>query len=240
MKRHRMSNLSMVAMTPTVLGDFRDDRLKSCAPSTVVRELGMLSSVFNHCIREWRLPILNPVSLIRKPTLPKGRERILSIEEEQRLLSAFEPLGRRSIYMKPLVIVAIESAMRRGELLKLKWTDVDLKQRTAYLDLTKNGEDRTVPLSTRAVATLKVLPRSIDGKVFPINIAAMEAAFHKGRIRARLPDVHFHDLRHTATTRLAEKLTNILELSAVTGHKDLRMLKRYYHPKASDLALKIG
>jgi integrase len=84
------------------------------------------------------------------------------------------------------------------------------------------------------------MPRSIDGQVFPIKAASVSAAFHKGRVRAGLPDVHFHDLRHTATTRLAEKLTNILELSAVTGHKDLRMLKRYYHPKASDLALKIG
>jgi integrase len=239
-KRHRMSKLNMAAMTATVLSGFRDERLKSCAPSTVVRELGMLSSIFNHCIREWRLPIVNPVSHIRKPSMHKGRDRILSTEEEQGLLDAFEPLARRNIYMQPLVIVAIESAMRRGELLKLKWADIDLKQRTAYLQLTKNGEDRMVPLSTRAVNTLKGLPRSIDGKVFSINAAAMEAAFHKGRSRANLPDVHFHDLRHTATTRLAEKLTNILELSAVTGHKDLRMLKRYYHPKAEDLAKKIG
>ncbi len=91
-------------------------------------------------------------------------------------------------------------------------------------------------LLTRTVETLKSVPRRIDGFVFPINIAAMEQAFRHGRERAGLPDVHFHDLRHTATSRLAEKLTNILELSSVTGHKDLRMLKRYYHPKASDLA----
>lgn len=239
-KRHPMAKLSVVALTPAVLGRFRDDRLKVCASSTVVRELGMLSSIFNHCIREWRLLVTNPISQIRKPSMPKGRDRILSSEEEHRLLEAFEPVGRRNIYMKPLVIVAIETAMRRGELLKLKRSDIDFKLRTAHLHLTKNGEDRWVPLSTRAVKILETLPRSIDDRVFPINAAAMEAAFDKGRKRAQLSDVHFHDLRHTATTRLAEKLTNILELSAVTGHKDLRMLKRYYHPKAEDLALKIG
>jgi integrase len=239
-KRRPMSKLSMVAMTATVLSEFRDERLQSCAASTVIRELGMLSSVFNHCIREWCMPIHNPISLIKKPPMPRGRDRILSIEEENRLLNALEPTDRRNIYMKPLAIVAIESAMRRGELLKLKWVDVDLKNRTATLYLTKNGEDRMVPLSTRAVKTLTEMPRSIDGQVFPIKAASVSAAFHKGRVRAGLPDVHFHDLRHTATTRLAEKLCNILELSAVTGHKDLRMLKRYYHPKASDLALKIG
>lgn len=206
----------------------------------MLRELGMLSSVFNHSIRDWQFPIINPISQIRKPVAPRGRDRILSSEEEKSLIDAFDTIGRRNIYMRPLVIIAIETAMRRGELLALRWCNLDLQQRTAYLPITKNGEDRDVPLSTRAVTTLESLPRSIDGRVFPLNAAAMEAAFHKGRVRAELLDVHFHDLRHTATTRLAEKLTNILELSAVTGHKDLRMLKRYYHPKASDLALKIG
>ena len=86
MKRHKMCKSSMVAMTPTVLGGYRDQRLKVCAPSTVVRDLGMLSSVFNHCIREWRMPIIYPVTCIRKPSLPSGRDRTLSVDEEQRLI----------------------------------------------------------------------------------------------------------------------------------------------------------
>jgi integrase len=92
----------------------------------------------------------------------------------------------------------------------------------------------------RAVETLQSLPRSIDGRVLPINFAALETNFKRSRDRAGLTDLRIHDLRHTAATRLSEKLPNLLELSAVTGHKSLAMLKRYYHPNPQLLAEKIG
>ncbi len=130
--------------------------------------------------------------------------------------------------------------MRRGELLALRWENVDTKKRTAYLPMTKNGDARTVPLSSRAVSVLETLPRSIEGHVFPISENALKLAFVRAVKVAGIKDLHFHDLRHKATSRLAEKLSNVLELSAVTGHKDLRMLKRYYHPRAADLARKLG
>ncbi|EQD71400.1 phage integrase family protein [mine drainage metagenome] len=124
--------------------------------------------------------------------------------------------------------------------------NVDLKARTAYLSDTKNGESRTVPLSSRAAALLEVLQRGaeskggIDGRVFPITAQAVKLAWMRACKRAGLEDLHFHDLRHEATSRLAEKLPNLIELAAVTGHKDLRMLKRYYHLRATDLAKKLG
>ena len=148
--------------------------------------------------------------------------------------------------------------MRRGELLALEWRHIDLESRVARLEDTKNGERRNVPLSTRAVAILRDLPRSLNGKVFPITDESLKKGFVRAVMRARnayemeckergieadpvfLTDLHFHDLRHEATSRIAERLSNILELSAVTGHKDLRMLKRYYHPRAEDLAKKLG
>lgn len=240
LKRFRIARLHMAALTPKAVAEYRDERLKTCNPSTVLRDLAMLSSVINHSRKEWGIAIPNPVSLIRKPTMPQGRDRFLTQDEEQRLLKALEPVGRRSPYMKPLVILALESAMRRGELLGLKWKNINLNKQVAHLAMTKNGESREVPLSCKAVATLRAMPISIDGRVFPMNAAAMEAAFQRARTRAGLVDFHFHDLRHMAATRLAEKLSNILELSAVTGHKELRMLKRYYHPKAEDLARKLG
>jgi integrase len=196
--------------------------------------------MINHCRREWGIAITNPVSQIRKPSMPPGRDRVLSAEEKTRLLAALVPTGRRNPYIRPLAQLALETAMRRSELLGLRWKDIDLTKRVAFLPLTKNGTERNVPLSSEAVAILQGMPRSIDGRVFPINIAAMEAAFLRGVRRAGLHGLHFHDLRHTAATNLAEKLTNILELSAVTGHKELRMLKRYYHPKAEDIARKLG
>jgi len=130
--------------------------------------------------------------------------------------------------------------MRRGEILSLRWEDINYQTRTAYLSLTKNGESRKVPLSRRAMETLQSLPRSIDGRVLPINFAALETNFKRARDRAGLTDLRIHDLRHTAATRLSEKLPNLLELSAVTGHKSLAMLKRYYHPNAEQLAMKLG
>lgn len=240
LQRHRIAQLSMAALTPKAVAEYRDQRLGTCAASTVIRDLAALSSIINHCRKEWGIAIPNPVSLIRKPTAPSGRNRILSISEEERLLKALEPKGNRNPYMKPLVVIALETAMRRGELLGLLWKNVDLKLRVAHLPMTKNGDSRSVPLSSRALNTLNRLPRSIDGRVFPINAAAMEKVFERAKIRAELQDLHFHDLRHTATTRLAEKVSNILELSAITGHKDLRMLKRYYHPKAEEIAVKLG
>jgi integrase len=240
MKRYRFAKFSMAALTAKVVAEYRDERLKTCKANTVVRDLGMLSSMINHCRREWGIAITNPVSQIRKPSMPPGRDRVLSAEEKTRLLAALVPTGRRNPYIRPLAQLALETAMRRSELLGLRWKDIDLTKRVAFLPLTKNGTERNVPLSSEAVAILQGMPRSIDGRVFPINIAAMEAAFLRGVRRAGLHGLHFHDLRHTAATNLAEKLTNILELSAVTGHKELRMLKRYYHPKAEDIARKLG
>jgi hypothetical protein len=238
--RRPIAKENMATLTPTKIAKYRDERLQEIKPSTVVRELAYFSSIINHARREWGLNTSNPVLGVRKPAQPQGRNRVLSYEEEERLLLACEPKANRNIYTRPFVILAIETAMRRGEILSLSWVNIDYVKRTAYLALTKNGEARTVPLSTRAIETLQNLPISIDGRVLPINFAALETNFKRARERAGLKDLRIHDLRHTAATRLAEKLPNLLELSAVTGHKSLTMLKRYYHPNPEQLAQKLG
>ena len=130
--------------------------------------------------------------------------------------------------------------MRRGEILGLRWEHIDLQKRTAFIALTKNGESRLVPLSTAAIEILQKLPRNLDGKVFPVNKTTLSAAIERARVKAQLGDWHFHDLRHLAISRLAEKLPNLIELSAVSGHRSLAMLKRYYHPNPEKLAKKLG
>jgi integrase len=129
--------------------------------------------------------------------------------------------------------------MRRGEMLGLHWHEVNFEKRTAHIPITKNGTSRTVPLSTEALEILRSLPRSLDGQVFPINGPNLSVIFDKARRIAMLDDFHFHDLRHMAITRMAEKLPNVIELSAVSGHKSLAMLKRYYHPNPEQLAEKL-
>lgn len=245
-----LSKLKMTALSGSALAEWRDDRLGEVSGSTVNREIDVISSVINLARKEWGIHIENPVTLIRRPPKGKARERRLVVDEEKRLLDALEETprredgtfekGARNPWLKPVVELAIETAMRRGELLSLEWQHVDLKRAVAHLPDTKNGDARDVPLSKKAVAVLKKLPRSISGTVFPITANALKKGFERACERAGIENFHFHDLRHEAASRISMRLSNVLELSAVTGHRDLRMLKRYYHPKAEDLAKKLG
>lgn len=240
MLRNRLCKLSLVHLTPQEVARYRDERLKICGPATVIRDLAVLSAIVNHARREWGVAIQNPVALVRKPASPRGRDRVLSDDEEARLCDALRPIGRRNPYMLALVTTAIETAMRRGELLSLRWEHVDLDSRVAFLPETKNGRSRHVPLSSRAVQAIESAPSPRLGLVFPVGVAAMEASFLRAVRRADLQGLHFHDLRHTATSRIARKLPNVIELAAVTGHESLQMLKRYFHPRASEIARKLG
>jgi integrase len=139
-----------------------------------------------------------------------------------------------------MVQLALETAMRQGELRRLRWEHIDLHRRTAHLPDTKNGEARTVPLSTSAVAVLRALPRALHGDLFPgVTTEAVKRSYMRAIRRAGIEGLRFHDLRHEATTRLFEKGLNIMEVASITGHKDLRMLRRYTHQKAEDLARKL-
>lgn len=239
--RKPIAKYSMIALTPSRIAEYRDVRLREVTAGTVIRELAYFSCVINHARREWGINIDNPIPLIRKPETPPSRTRVLSDAEKDRLFDILKPRFKNSNpWILFIVQFALETAMRQWEILGLGWSDIDLNKRTAHLETTKNGDRRTVPLSTRAVQILQEIPRNIDGRVFPMNKAALCANFSNACKRAGIEDLHFHDLRHTAITNMAGKFSNILELSAVTGHRQLSMLKKYYHPKAEDLALKLG
>jgi integrase len=238
--RHPVAKLPMTALSPIKVAKYRDERLKLVSNGAVIRELSYFSSIINHARREWGINIVNPIPLVKKPASPQGRNRILTGEELGRLFDALKPQIKSSNHwILPLTKFALESAMRRGEILGLRWEHVDLQKRTAFIPLTKNGDSRLVPLSTVAIEILQKLPRNLHGAVFPVNGTTLSAAIDKARRKAKLEDFHFHDLRHMAITKLAEKLPNLIELSAVTGHKSLAMLKRYYHPNPEQLAKKL-
>ncbi len=238
--RKPIAQWSMANLSATRIAAYRDDRLKEVSGGTVIRELAYISAIINHSRREWGINVPNPVQMVRKPQSPQARSRVLTDDEVSKLLKALEPTGRRSHWTKPAVQLALATAMRRGELLSLRWEHVDLQNRTAFLPDTKNGESRTVPLSTAAVQVFAELPRHISGVVIPVKFFSLDAAFKRARKRAGLEDVRFHDLRRTAITRMAERLPNVIELAAVSGHKSLMVLKRYYRPSASELAQKLG
>jgi integrase len=241
MMRHWIGYLTMIQLTPAKVAQYRDERLKKVSAGAVIRELAYISSIINHSRREWGINMTNPVPFVKKPPSPQGRNRTLTRDELERLFKACAPRVKNgNIWVLPIVKFALASAMRRGEILGLHWEEVDFQKRTAYIPLTKNGTSRTVPLSSEAIAILQSLPRSLDGRVFPINGPNLSSIFDKARKLAKLDDFHFHDLRHMAITRMAEKLPNVIELSAVSGHKSLAMLKRYYHPDPALLANKLG
>lgn len=242
-------------LKPSDIAAWRDQRLKEVAPSTVLREIGDLALVLNHAMKEWGIVLpSNPFKNVKRPKVSNARERRLKLadqhdklskSEEEILLAACLPnskvLGRcRVQWLKPMVELAIETAMRRGELLRLEWQHVDLNTSVVYLPDTKNGEPRHVPLTPKAAQIFRSLDRGNGVRVFDVSENAFKLAWQRAIKRSGLKDLHFHDLRHEAASRLAEKLSNILELSSVTGHKDIRMLKRYYHPRAEDLAKKLA
>ena len=237
LRRTPLAKHSAVAITGQLLSKWRDQRLTAVSGSTVTRELQILSHVFNLAIREWGFGLYcNPVSLVRKPTPNKARDRVLTDAERVALVVACSQC--RSPWIKPVVIFALETAARRGEILSLTWNNVSLEGCTALVS-GKTGP-RKLPLSPACIEALRDLPRSLDGRAFPVTVEALKQAYGRAVTRAGLQDFTFHDLRHDALTRLARLGFNILELRAISGHTTANMLQRYVSIDAGDLAKKLA
>ena len=217
---------------------YRDDRLKKVTPASVKRELVILSHMISVAMTDWGYDLpANPCHRVRKPSVDNVRDRRLIDDEFDRLISSCKHSD--NAYLAPLVEFAIETGMRRGELLSTRWSDVHIEERYIHLPLTKNGSSRDVPLSSRAKNILSELPKGRSGVVFPIHFEALKGLWKRACKRAGIEDLHFHDLRHEATTRFFEKGLNVMEVATITGHKDLRMLQRYTHLRASHLSNKL-
>ena len=240
MAQRPFARIRMSALTSSHLATYRDERLKEVSGATVILEFSVLSHAIDTARREWDvyLPV-NPCTLVRRPPQGRPRNRRLQGDEEQRLLTACRKA--RNPWLVHCVALALETGMRRGELLGQIWDNVDLERRVAFLPLTKNGESRGVPLSTRAVAILRALPPSSNGRVFgELTALALRLSFTRAVRRAGITGLRFHDLRHEATSRFFERGLNVMEVASVTGHKTLQMLKRYTHLSATDLAARLG
>jgi integrase len=237
LQRHPIASINLSKLTPIIISSYRDERLKLCKSGTVIRELSNISTILNYGKRELGLTINNPVTLIKKPPIPEGRNRILKEDEISRLLIELEKINP---WYKFLTEFALETAMRRGELMSFLWTNVDFEKHLIFLPITKNGYSRYVPLSNRAINILKLLPKTKEERVFPLNKGTVSAMFLEAVRRAKLDNVHFHDLRHIAITNISKKIPNIFELAIISGHRSLKMLQRYTHIKAEDVANKMN
>jgi integrase len=233
-------------LTPNDIRDWRDGRLKQVSAASVRREMNLIGSIFSHALKEWDVGLTsNPVKLVQRPTESRGRTRRWTDEEFQRVQQAagwHEALvpTKGMDYVGWAMIVALETAMRLGELCKLKVEDFIPGQRHVVLHETKNGDIRRVPLSKKALAALShlVKGKKTTEKIFAVTSETLGLYFREARNLAGLAeaDLRFHDIRHESTTRLSKKFSNVVELSAVTGHRDLQSLKRYFNPTPMELA----
>ena len=243
--RRHIGSVPMTKLTPADLASYRDKRLQLVKPNTLKHELGVLSSVINTAIIDWGIPIpSNPVQLVRLPKYDDRRSRRLERGEEEKLLESADPMFRR------LIIVAIETAMRKGEIFRIRQSHIDYRRQTLFIPTTKTDKPRTIALSTRAVKALKDQIRSTgqgnvvelvhDPLVFKFGVGLYRYRVDKIRKATGMLDWRFHDLRHEATSRLFEKGLNMMEVASITGHEDLKMLKRYTHIKPESLVARLG
>lgn len=255
-QRHKIACRSLAAISAGKdIKEYADERGESVSPASVVKDLNLISAIFTVARRDWKINAENPVRNIKKPKVDNARERRLSADEERYLLSALDDSGKgenSNRVVGQVVRFALETAMRQSEIVGIQRKHVFPSH--VFLPTTKNGKSREVPLSIAARELVKGVQ---IGKVFNTTASALKQSFQRGVKRARrqyekdcadngnrpnedfLVNLTFHDLRHEATSRLAEKLS-MQELMKVVGHSDPRMVMRYYHPRAEDLAKKLG
>lgn len=223
-------DLKLAVLSTEDLQEFIHSRLEEVAPATVNRDLDLISQVLHYADDVWKIaPAESPMKGLRRPTFCNERDRRLKEGEEKSLLTAARQYP--NAYVEAAIILALETAMRRSELLAMRCENVNFEERFAFLPDTKNGHPRKVPLTQRAMQVLRALPATDDGRVLGLSANALKKAFFGSvLVVSGIEDLTFHDLRHEAISRLAESgRFDLSELQAVSGHRDIRMLLRYVH-----------
>jgi integrase len=237
MQKAPLANLSLQSLTPAAVAAYRDARLQLVKPGTVRRELVILHHLIEVASKEWGLHAgFNPVSRITRPIVRDQRERRVEADELTRLRSALAL--KRAPDLSVVVEFALATAMRRGEILNLVWTDIDLDARVATVRESKSGWSRTVPLSEEAITILQKLNRT-SAQVFLTTADAVKNGWARVLTKADVNGLRFHDLRHEAISRFFERGLSVAEVSHISGHRDLRTLSRYTHLRAEDIAKKL-
>ena len=245
--RKAWTNQPLSKTTPAMFSRYRDERLKEVRPGTVIRELGFLRTIFEVARREWGYAAFdNPLVHIRKPKAPDGRERRLKPGELDALTTACRTIA--GSWLLHGMLLAIETGMRRGELLAIEWKHVSFDAATLHIPVTKTDKARTIPLTDRAleVLTERRAASLKDAKqAFPVSANAFRLAWERCKRRAEkagcqgIQELRFHDLRHEAVSRFFELGLNTAEVASISGHRDLRMLFRYTHLRAENLVQKL-
>jgi len=239
--KKKIGEKTLAKITRSVIAEHRDILMEEKTyrgskrgPATTIRYLAVLSHLFTIAIKEWEWTENNPVLKITKPKEPKGRSRFLSKNERESLLAACQKSKVPVLY--PVVLLALSTGMRQGEIMNLRWSDVDLSIGRIILTETKNGETRSVPLAGLALKILKEHAKVRNLKsnlLFPGKNSEKPIYLRKVWLdviaECSIEDFRFHDLRHTAASYLLMNGASLAELAGILGHKTLQMVQRYAH-----------
>lgn len=239
--RDRIGAYTLSDASPQLIAEHRDLSMKvktnrggTRSPSTTIRYLAVISHLFTVAIKEWNWIDNNPVLRIMKPKEPKGRTRFLADEERTQLLDACK--RSESPYLYQVVVLALSTGMRQGEIMNLKWKDVDFKKKRITLWETKNNEIRVVPLTGLAFDLIenhsKIRKLKVDF-LFPGLNSTKPIDLRKPWLAAlnecNIKNFRFHDLRHSAASYLLMNGASLPEIAGVLGHKTFQMVQRYAH-----------
>lgn len=241
LKRHPISLKKLDALSEGDAASYRDARLKIVKASTVYRELALFRHVIETARRQWNLPIVvNPFALVRKPKLNNARTRRLEDGEWSKLRLACQASRNKCIV--DMVDLAIETAMRRGEVLNIRKSHIDFINNTLMIPQAKNGHPRTIPLtaSARELLNRRTIGLDDENVVFETTDIAIRMVWRGVIRRSGLNDLHYHDLRREAISRFLELGLTIPEVALISGHKCYKMLARYVKLRPENVALKLA
>ena len=255
LRLNRMADMPIgkVRLVDLCLKDFehwRDDRLKTVSPASVLREINTVSNIITVAVEQWQYLKKNCIKGLAKPTGIKERTRRYSATEIERLIfvSGYDfryPPHNVINRVGAAILFAIETAMRAGEICNATWENLNLKQRLLHVPTSKNGYPRDVPLSSKAIEIINHLAQvktADDDHIFRLKSRSLDAVFRQIKDKAGLEDsdLHFHDTRREALSRLSKKV-DVMTLAKISGHRDIKiLLNTYYAPDMSEVANLLG
>jgi len=221
---------------PEFVERYKAKRKTEVSPATVNRDLAFLKTMFKKAV-EWGRLESSPVTNVKKFKEPNSKERTLNASEMARLIDA------ATNHLEPILIIALNTGMRRGEILSLKWENVNLSKRCIHIEDSKSGRSRDVPMNGLVVEAMSSI-RQDSVYVFynPTTgepIKDIKTAFKTACKKAEIKGLRFHDLRHTAATRMVEAGVDLVTVSKILGHSSIQMTMRYAHPTPGNMRLAV-
>jgi integrase len=244
--RHPICRIKLRCLGPADFADYRAERLQTISPASLRRQLNPVQNMFEVAKNEWGIPLKeNPLTKVKLACPATHRERRLREGELESIFLEAAKTGNK--FILPIILFALETGLRRSEILSATWGNLDFTNRLLTIPKSKNGYSRTVPLTRKAIALLESLAdaREIDRemdqlRIFPTTANAIRLAWGRLIKRAAIEDMHFHDLRHEAISRFFEYGLTLPEVALLSGHRDLRMLFRYGHATRARIFKRLG